>query len=252
MLLRPQRGILYGPVRSRRLGFSLGINLLPAEGKLCNFDCVYCQYGWSDMTLLGRLGELAFPPVERVLAALEAELPGCDPSPAYLTFSGHGEPTLHPRFGEIVEGVVAIRDRVLPGARTAILSNSTRAAEPAVRDALRRLEVRIMKLDAGAGDLLGRYNRPAGGVTLAGIVAGLRELGGVTLQSLFTGGPGGNADPHGVEEWLGQVTRIAPLAVQIYTLSRGYPSERIAPLGRERLEEIRERAAAAGMAAQVF
>lgn len=252
MLLRLQRGILYGPVRSRRLGLSLGINLLPPGEKLCNFDCVYCQYGWTDTALLERAGEPAFPSVDEVLAALDAALPECDAPPAYLTFSGNGEPTLHPRFGEIVDGVTAIRDRMLPAARTAILSNSTRAGEPAVRDALRRLDVRIMKLDAGTAELFGRYNRPAAGIAFARVVEGLRELGGVTLQSLFTGGPGGNGDRRSVEDWLAQVKGIAPLAVQIYTLARGYPSERIAPLGRERLEEIRAQAAAEGIAAEVF
>jgi wyosine [tRNA(Phe)-imidazoG37] synthetase (radical SAM superfamily) len=252
MLLRPQRGILYGPVRSRRLGFSLGINLLPPGGKLCNFDCVYCQYGWSDAARLERAEELAWPAPADVAAALDAELPGCDPAPAYLTFSGNGEPTLHPRFGDVVDVVRAARDRRLPAARTAILSNGTRAAVPAVREALRRLDVRIMKLDAGGSELFGRYNRPAAGIPLAEVVAGLRALGGVTLQSLFAGGPDGNSDACSVEDWLGQVARIAPLTVQIYTLARGYPSERIAPVGRERLEEIRDRAAAAGVAAEVF
>ena len=252
MLLGLQRGILYGPVRSRRLGFSLGINLLPPGHKLCDFDCVYCQYGWTDAALLARAGELAFPAPEEVAAALRAALPGCDPPPAYLTFSGNGEPTLHPRFGEVVAAVTAVRDELLPAARTAILSNGARAGVPEVRDALRRLDVRILKLDAGAAELFGRYNRPAAGITLASVVDGLRALGGVTLQSLFTGGPGGNSGEPEVREWLAAARAVAPLAVQIYTLARGYPSQRIAPLERERLLEIRDRAAAAGLAAEVF
>lgn len=252
MLLALQKGILYGPVRSRRLGPSLGINLLPPGEKLCNFDCVYCQYGWSDHARLGEIERLPLPSPAEVRAALDGALPACAPRPDYLTFSGNGEPTLHPLFPEIVEAVIAARDRHLPAARTAILSNGTRAGVPAIREALRRLDARIMKLDAGGPELLGRYNRPAPGVDLAGIVEGLRVLGGVTLQSLFTGGPGGNGTERAVSEWLEQVRRIGPLEVQVYTLARGYPSRRIEPLAPERLAEIRDRVRATGFAAEAY
>jgi len=252
MLLSPQRGITYGPVRSRRLGRSLGINLLPPGHKVCDFNCCYCQYGWTDPAILAATAATDFPAVPRVLDAVAAALEALAEAPAYLTFSGNGEPTLHPRFGEIVDGITRLRDRLAPAARTAILSNSSRAAVPAVRAALGRLDVRIMKLDAGTEAGFRRYSGPAGALTLDAVVAGLRALPDTTLQTLLAAGPAGNLDAPELEAWLEQVVAIRPRLVQVYTLARGVPSDQIAPATPAQLAAVQARLAALGVPAQVF
>jgi wyosine [tRNA(Phe)-imidazoG37] synthetase (radical SAM superfamily) len=252
MLLSPQRGIVYGPVRSRRLGRSLGINLLPAGRKVCNFDCVYCQYGWTDPAQLAATTAADYPDVEAVLRAVEVALEQLPEPPAFLTFSGNGEPTLHPRFSEMIAGVTALRDRLAPRARTAVLSNSSRVAEPAVREALAALDQRIMKLDAGTEAGFRRTNRPLGGLTLETVVEGLRLLAEVTLQTLLVGGPDGNLEVREMDAWLDRVATIRPRAVQLYTLDRAAPSDGIEPATREQLHAVEERLGALGVPAQVF
>ena len=252
MLLRPQRGIIYGPVQSRRLGASLGINVLPAGRKVCSFDCVYCQYGWTDVDLLDAPARGELPAVETVLEALEMALRALATPPAFLTFSGNGEATLHPRFGALVDGVTRLRDALAPSARTAILSNSSRVTDPGVRAALARLDEPIMKFDAGTDAALRRYNRPLVPLTVHGIVAGLRELPRVTIQSLFCGGPDGNLDPENIVAWLDAVESIQPAEVQIYSLDRGFPSNEIVAARPEELAAIHAAVTERGLAATVF
>jgi wyosine [tRNA(Phe)-imidazoG37] synthetase (radical SAM superfamily) len=252
MLLSLQRGITYGPVLSRRLGRSLGINLLPAKRKVCNFNCRYCQYGWTDPSLLAATTAADFPTVAEVLDAVAVTLGALAAPPAYLTFSGNGEPTLHPLFGELVDGITGLRDRLAPRARTAILSNASRAVEPEIRQALSRLDARIMKLDAGTEAGFRRYNDPVGGLTLAAVVEGLRALPDTTLQTLLTSGPSGNLDAAELDAWLELVVSIRPRAVQLYTLDRGAPCEQLVPATREQLAGVRARLGALGVAAEVF
>ncbi len=252
MLLDLKRAATYGPVASRRLGRSLGINLLGSAAKVCTFDCLYCQYGWTPPDALAGDAHGRLPGVDEVLAQVEGALARLAEPPAYLTFSGNGEPTLHPRFGAIVDGVRAVRDRLAPSARTAILSNSTRVGDPAVRAALARLDVRIMKLDAGDEATFRRFNRPRGGVTFAQVLEGLRALGGVTVQALFADGPDGNAGSDEVRAWLDAVVSVRPVAAQIYTLARGYPSDRIGPVGARLLGAIRDRLRAFGVPAVAY
>jgi wyosine [tRNA(Phe)-imidazoG37] synthetase (radical SAM superfamily) len=243
----PQRGIVYGPVRSRRLGRSLGINLLPAGRKVCTFDCVYCQYGWTDRGAIAAMTSGDWPGADVVLGAVEAALARLsDDPPAYLTFSGNGEPTLHPRFGAIVAGVKELRDCLAPRARTAVLSNSSRVGSPGVRAALAALDQRIMKLDAGTEEGFQRVSRPVDGLTLASVVEGLRALEDVTIQTLLVAGPDGNLEPREIEAWLKCIAAIRPVAVQLYTLDRGTPSDRIEAAGEEELRAVGERVKALG------
>ena len=252
MLLDLQRNIIYGPVSSRRLGFSLGINLLPAAAKVCTFNCLYCQYGWTDFGALADPGALGLPTAGEVVRALEDALRRLERPPAFITFSGNGEPTVHPEFARIAGEVAAVRDRLAPSARTAILSNSTTAGDAEVRKALSGLDVRIMKLDAGTAAGFRNYNQPAPGIELDSVVEGLRALGDVTLQALFTGGPRGNSAPDELAAWVRSVTSLAPRTVQIYSLARGYPSGDIQPLDHAELESIGRRLAAAGTASEVY
>jgi hypothetical protein len=195
MLLGLKRSITYGPVHSRRLGHSLGINLMPPSVKVCSFDCVYCQYGWTRVRKIGDDLRSSIPKAEDVVGAVETALKELPSPPAYITLSGHGEPSLHPDFPGIVESVRKTRDRLAPGAKTAILSNSSTVTVERVRRTLARLDMRIMKLDCGTEEVFQGYSRPAAGVLLEGITEGLAELSRlapVTIQALWAGGPGGN------------------------------------------------------------
>jgi len=251
MTIGLQRGIVYGPVASRRLGRSLGVNLLPPRRKLCTFDCVYCQYGPTSSSGVSALaGEL--PSVEEVVAAVEEALHRLPEPPAWLTFSGNGEPTLHPAFPDAVDAVIALRDRLCPGARTAVLSCSTEVRRPEVRAALARLDARIMKLDVGSEEALARYNRPARGATLAGILEGLGQLEGVTVQTLLAGGEDGNFSPADVDAWLDRVLALRPRAVQLYTLDRPTASRTLVPAPRPELEALAKRLRSEGIGAEVF
>jgi wyosine [tRNA(Phe)-imidazoG37] synthetase (radical SAM superfamily) len=232
-----QQGIIYGPVNSRRLGRSLGINLLPTTIKVCTFNCAYCQYGWTRQTL----PEPDLPQLSEVISALEKSVQNLPVAPAYLTFSGNGEATLHPSFAAIVEEVIFLRNRCLPNAKTAILSNSSTVSSPVIREVLSKLDVRIMKLDCGLENCFRTYNRPRNGIELKMIVSGLKELQDVTIQTLFAGGPGGNFTEGNLEGWIKTLEEIKPIFVQIYTLDRGYPSRKISPLKPDDLMWIKDR-----------
>lgn len=276
MLLQLQKGAVYGPVRSRRLGVSLGVNVLPSSVKVCTFNCLYCQYGFVKECPL-RIGAYdRWPSVAGILDELEHALWEILEQPAYITLSGNGEPTLHPRFDELVDGITTLRNRYAPRARTAILSNATTVVaggfQPAsaggngsgasscnagvdhrrVRDALMKLDVRIMKFECGTDAVLRRYNRPCGGMGTKDIAAGLVQLDDLCIQALFAGGEGGNADPGEVAAWIEDVASIRPRHVQIYTLDRGYASPRIAPLSAARMRSIADRVRAAGFDAEVY
>lgn len=234
-LLALKEGPVYGPVHSRRLGRSLGINPLGGGAKTCSFDCGYCQYGHERTTLAApRL----LPSVAEIREAVAGALARLPEPPAFLTFSGNGEPTLHPDFPALVTMLLELRDRHAPSARTAVLSNSSRVSVPEIHTALARLDVRIMKLDCGTEATFRRYNRPAPGLTLDTVVDALSNLGDVTVQALFTGGPGGNADPAEISAWLDGLDRIRPEAVQVYSLDRGWPDPALEPLPLPRLEAI--------------
>jgi wyosine [tRNA(Phe)-imidazoG37] synthetase (radical SAM superfamily) len=252
MLLKLQKGIIYGPVNSRRLGRSLGINILPAQRKICPFNCVYCQYGWTkDHTLRINTGP-ALPSVDAVKEALKKALISADNPPAYITFSGNGEPTLHPDFSQIVEEVTVLRDRLAPEAKTAILSNSALVSDKSIRNALSRLDVRIMKLDCGTPDIFKRYNQPCPGVDLEALTEGLSRMTDVDIQTLVSAGQAGNFDTQNTTAWIERLKHIRPLSVQLYTLERGYPAKNIRPANRKELDDIKAQVQKAGIRIGVF
>ncbi len=249
MLLELQSTIIYGPINSRRIGTSLGVNILPADLKVCSFDCLYCQYGWTDFS---KMATASFPATGEARDALVSALKSPHPHLDYITFSGNGEPTLHPDFAGMVDIMTGARDDLAPDAGTAILSNSTTVPRPDIRDALSKLDLRIMKLDAGEPGMYESYNRPAPGTSIDEITDGLAALDDVTIQSLFTKGPGGNLTEGNLADWIERLERISPVLVQIYTLDRGFPSRDIEKLDREELESVRFRVQGEGIKAQVF
>jgi wyosine [tRNA(Phe)-imidazoG37] synthetase (radical SAM superfamily) len=251
-----QRGIVYGPVPSRRLGYSLGINLLPTDYKLCSFNCIYCQYGWTRKAgcIPRKLDNL--PSVGEVANEVEKFLAGRSPDEAAIdsiTICGNGEPTLYPDLTGVIAALSELRDRYQPGARVSILSNSSTVGSPSVRAALELLDLKIMKFDAGSEEMFRRLNHPAAPVYMGEIVAGLKQLKNIYLQSLFVRGRVTNADPDSISLWIEKVREIHPLGVQVYTLDREPADRRIERVSQATLQwiadEVRWRA---GLDAEVY
>jgi wyosine [tRNA(Phe)-imidazoG37] synthetase (radical SAM superfamily) len=237
-----KEGLVYGPLESRRLGRSLGVNLLGFGEKLCSFNCRYCQCGWTKRPNLA-FGERKadLPSVEEVFGALERKLRQLSLdriSVDAITFSGNGEPTLHPGLRAIVESAASLRDRYIPEAKLAILSNSSTVHKREVRAALEGVDLKIMKLDAGSEKLLLRINLPARGCDFNRMIQGLADLEGVVLQSMFISGPVDNTDPPAVREWLERIVEIRPARVQVYSLDRTPPDPRIRAVPRTILKSI--------------
>ena len=247
------QGIVYGPVRSRRLGRSLGINVLPRDVKACNMDCAYCQYGWTAGPSRRRV-PVRWPPPDRIEAAVSARLRKAEASGELidrLTVAGHGEPTLHPAFEEIAERLCRLRDRVAPDIRLAILSNSTTAASASVRRGLALFDERYMKLDAGDPMTYARIN---GRSSFGAVVEALRDLGQVTVQAMFVNDARGNVDnttDHAVDAWIETLDAIQPARVQVYTIARPPATSSLTRVPARRLREIAERVRALGIPADV-
>ena len=241
MLLPLQVEILYGPVNSRRLGRSLGINLMPGGYKLCSFNCVYCHYGWTKkhtMDVQECLQDL--PSLDQVLKRIEiAARSALDFD--YLTFSGNGEPTLHPHFAELVDEVVRIRNQYRPEVRIALLSNSTGLLHAAVRESIPKIDFPVFKLDAGTEETFRRVNRPAKGVEFAQILGLLSSLENICLQTLLIEGNLSNVREKDLEAYFQQVARIRPKEVHIYSIDRPVPDPHLVRVPPQKLEEIARR-----------
>jgi wyosine [tRNA(Phe)-imidazoG37] synthetase (radical SAM superfamily) len=248
--------IVYGPVRSRRLGRSLGVNLLPARRKMCNMNCAYCQYGWTRAAVRYRGEGSGWPKPARVEAVVGARLKQAAEREEIIdriTIAGHGEPTLHPEFEEIAERLCRLRDRLAPRIRLAILSNSTTAGRPDVRRGLTLLDERHMKLDAGDPITYARINGP--GLSITTLVDALRNLPRITIQAMFVCDEEGIVDNSGegaVHDWLGAIESIQPAGVEIYTIDRPPAMSDLRPVGVRRLKEIAARVHTLGIPAEVF
>ena len=255
MSMALHQGILYGPVRSRRLGRSLGINVLPNDVKVCNMNCAYCQYGWTPTRRWDRHG-VAWPSPQSIETVVSARLRDAAERGELIdriTVAGHGEPTLHPDFEEIAERLARVRDAVAPAIRLAILSNSTTAGWPDVRRGLARFDEPHMKLDAGDPITYARVN--GSGTSIATIVDALRDLPRVIVQAMFVSDPAGQTDNTGegaVTEWLGAIETIQPSRVQVYTIDRPTASHDLHAAPAYRLREIAERVRSLGIPADVF
>ena len=210
-----QKGVIYGPLSSKRLGKSLGINLLSSEFKVCNFDCLYCFYGRTDF----KYGPEHCPPMDGILKEVEATLRG-DTYIDYITFSGNGTATLHPEFPAIVREVIALRDKYRPGIPVAILSNSTGLEKPEILEAFSLFDLPIMKLDAVTDTVFKRLNRPRRGIKVDDIIEKLEGMRGITIQTLFVDGEVVNYKGFELERWMKALVKIKPESVQIYTMDR--------------------------------
>jgi len=256
MALPPLERFVYGPVRSRRLGAALGVNLLPSGLTVCNMTCAYCQYGRIGRAARYRGEGVAWPRPQAIEAALAARLmraAAADEIIDRITVAGHGEPTLHPDFEEIVDRLCAVRDREAPGLPLAILSNSTTAASRDVRRALERFDERYMKLDAGDPITYARLN--GGGPSIGRIVDALRGLAPIMIQTMFVKDARGEIDntiDGVVGDWLNALERIRPARVHVFTMARPRANDHLRPAPARRLREIAERVRGLGIPADVF
>ena len=231
--------IIYGPFRSRRLGLSLGINVLNWVLKICTFNCQYCECGWTDIQPGKEIPFYEFPTVDDICRELEKSLKNSFMLPDHITFAGNGEPTLHPEFNEIVNRVTELRNKFSISSNTAILSNSTTVTKPEIRKTLSKIDVKIMKLDTGSQEDMEEYNGAVNEIKYDDIISGLKEMDNIIIQSLFTKGTKGNLTSQNINEWLYRVKEISPLYVQLYSLDRGYPSDEIDFVSDYDLETIR-------------
>jgi wyosine [tRNA(Phe)-imidazoG37] synthetase (radical SAM superfamily) len=254
--MSPLQNIVYGPVRSRRLGRSLGINLLPPGMKVCNMNCAYCQYGWTRGAVRYRGQGVGWPTTQAVETAVTHRLTiAADQNERIdrLTVACHGEPTLHPDFEEIAARLRAIRDRIVPSLRLAILSNSTTAGSVDVRTGLASFDECYMKLDAG--DAMTFANVNGGGRHLSDVIDALRNLPAVIVQAMFVRNSTGvidNSTDAAVEAWVCALETIRAVRVQVYTLARSPALASLRPVPARRLREIAERVRAIGIPAEVF
>lgn len=229
-LLGLVKTVVYGPVHSRRLGTSLGVNLLPARSKVCNFDCPYCECGFNT----GKAGQTRWPSPDEVGHALRRALERSPEAPEWITLSGSGEPTLHPRFAVAVDRVLAARDDIAPGTRVGVLSNGVLAGTPAIREGLLRLDARFMKLDPGPPELVN-----AAAIDLRTVADSYRALRPVTVQAMVARGPGWDgASEASLAAWLPLLARAEPVAVQLYSVARAPADARVTNVTRERLLEM--------------
>lgn len=231
-------GIIYGPVHSRRLGISLGINLLGNEEKKCTFNCKYCECGWTESDVLDKNKKINYPKVNEVIESLVEELERINIDTDYFTFSGNGEPTLHPEFPRIIEEVIRIRNKKSLKTKIALLSNSTTINRPEIIRAMDRLDEKIMKLDAGNVETYESFNSPICRISLDEVVEGLKKIKNLTVKAFFAKGSNGNYSKENIDDWCERIKDINPELVQIYTLDRECSSEKIFPLNSVELSEI--------------
>lgn len=231
--------IVFGPIFSRRLGSSLGVNLLPSKGKLCNFDCVYCECGWNK----DGAGDKTFPTLADVKAALEERIPAlaAEGKPVdSITFSGNGEPTMHPDFPEVIDITLRLRDRYFPEAKVSVLSNATLVGRKAVADALMRVDNPILKIDASSDELVGKINKPVGTYDLRNIVEALKRFEGrFILQTMFLKSPEfDTAGPEALGRWMDIVRELKPREVMVYTIDRETPDKTLEKYTVEQMREL--------------
>lgn len=250
-------GVTYGPVQSRRLGASLGVNILPFNVKVCSFNCNYCQCGWTTDTVDdAALAKYEWPAARQVGEGLRKtllELKAKGQSLDCITLAGNGEPTLHPDFLPVIRAIIAVRDEVMPGVRCDILSNAAHLDRPQVVEGLNLLDERYMKLDAGTDAQFLNMNSPVMEVGVWDIMKNLSKLKDFVVQAMFTQGRRDNTDEKSVVDWIQAVKRVKPKSVQIYSVDR-YPADtKIHRVDRGLLEDIAQALTAqTGVPAEVF
>ena len=245
---------IFGPIKSRRLGISLGVNLLPADGKICTFDCIYCECGFNSE----RRPTKRMPQRQEVAEALEKkliEMKEDGAMPDVITFAGNGEPTIHPQFHEIINDTIALRDRHCPNAKVSVLTNATMISKRTVFEALQKVDNNILKLDTVDAAYIKRIDRPNGKYNLEEIMGQMKAFNGkAIIQTMFMRGvvDGVDVDNTGEEyvgPWIEAVKEIAPREVMIYTIDRETPQQGLIKATPEQLDLIVQKIDEAGIKA---
>lgn len=243
---------IFGPVHSRRLGISLGINLMPADGKVCSFDCIYCECGFN----ADHRPTLPIPTREEVAKKLEQTLQRMTAEgqlPDVVTFAGNGEPTCHPHFAEIIDDTIRLRNQYCPQAKVCVLSNSTMIHRQSVHDALMLVDDNILKLDTVNPQYINKVDRPNGHYDVQTIIDRMKAFNGhIIIQTMFMRGQYqgesvDNTSEQYVAPWLDVVKQINPQQVMVYTIDRETPAHGLEKASREQLDAIRDRVIAAGI-----
>jgi len=238
---------IFGPIISRRLGVSLGINLLPNDSKLCSFNCIYCECGWNPekgtvKAILPTRLEVKTQLYEKLMTMKKE-----DRLPDVITFAGNGEPTMHPEFAEIIDDTIAIRNELCPKAAIAVLSNSTMLHKPAVITALKKVDDNILKLDSGMISTIQVLDQPVGRFDLPSVVENLKRFDGqLIIQTLFVRGhfngkPIDNTTAEELDAWIPLLNQIRPKLVMIYTIARDTPAHDLEKVEIAELESIATR-----------
>lgn len=249
--------IAFGPLHSRRLGISLGMNLLPYNGKLCSFDCIYCECGYNK----DHRTKTALPTRENVKAALEHKLKELAKEgivPDVITFAGNGEPTLHPAFSQIIDDTIELRNKYVPSAKISVLSNAMHVNKNSIFEALKKVDNNILKLDSaliGTVRLIDRPNAPSYEIERQ-IELFKQFEGNFTLQTMFLKGSHeeqevDNTTEEEVSAWLDVIRATNPREVMIYTIDRETPSKKLEKVSVEKLKEIGERVKNLGLGTKV-
>ena len=229
----------------------MGVNLLPTDAKLCNFECIYCECGWSAAGGAPRFNKR--DDVRRLLGAKLREMVAGGAPPDVITFSGNGEPTMHPEFEAIVDDTLKLRDEICPSARVSVLSNATMIGCESVRRALLRVDNNILKLDSAFDATVRRLDNPRGAYSVAQVVENMKLFEGrLIIQTMFTRGGGvDNTTEEEVSAWLELVREVAPRQVMIYTIDRDTPCKDLEKVSVEELRRIAARVEALGIGCSV-
>lgn len=230
---------VFGPIFSRRLGTSLGINLLPEKGKICNFDCIYCECGWNRD---GR-NDTKLPSAEKVRTDLENMLIRLGKEGTKvdsITFSGDGEPTINPEFPQIIDDTLRLRDRYEPDAKVSVLSNATRVHIPEIFNALCRVDNPILKIDAPTNELIAKINNPAPGYDVARVIESLKKFNGnFVLQWCMLRSPDfDSSKPEVVDGMLDIIRLLHPREVMVYTIDRPTPAQDLQKLSVDEMHKL--------------
>jgi len=238
-LLPLQDAAVYGPIHSRRFGSSLGINPLPLSYKFCDFDCVYCQYGWTPEKGTGEKVKRAPELISEITRSFENHKKSGTPVDC-ITVAGNGEPTIHPDFPKLMGGLIRVRDEIFPGVKIGILSDSSQAHRPEIRGALEMLDERCMKLDAGTPEKIQKINKPRGDFDFDRMVNALRQMRKIVIQTLFVQGSHDNTGQEDLDKWIETLGFIQPKEVQVYSIDRGPADPNLKEVSLNQLKQIAE------------
>ena len=247
--------VIFGPVRSRRLGLSLGVNLLPLHDKLCSFDCIYCECGWGKPGAKPRFNSRET--VRRRRRATRPYWGAAGPPPAVLPGAATADPTMHPEFGEVIDDTIAVRDELCPSAKISVLSNATMIGRETVREALLKADNNILKLDSAFDETVRLVDRPKGAYSVRQTVEAMKLFDGrLIVQTMFLRGTlegrqVDNTTEREVAAWLSLIEEIAPSSVMVYTIDRDTPADDLHKVSVEELRRIAERVERLGIPCSV-